>query len=254
MTVLVAIPYGPSAAPYIDEAVASVLRQTEDDLVCVVAGDGEPPPVRSADPRLVVVGFPTNEGAPLTLQTLLLASPFEWFAPMGADDWIDPDYLEGLLGCTGKARSAWRLWHFDETTEWVKQDYPGNPAHTEFGMFDAETLRSIGGYGGERRVGQDTLLYLQLLPFVTPVDRMPGPRYHKRIHAASLTHDEATGHGSDYRREVVEHNDAVASTIQNWGFADLERVRRFREWLARDQAAVLTERVAIVQDALAVRA
>ena len=117
MTVLVAIPYWTTAAPYIDEAVASALAQTERDLVVMVAGDGVEPPVTVRDPRLVVVSFPTNEGAPATQQAMLLASPFEWYAPMGADDRLDPDYLEGLLAGSGKARSSWvrlrgwrRLW------------------------------------------------------------------------------------------------------------------------------------------------
>ena len=254
MTVLVAIPYWTTAAPYIDEAVASALAQTERDLVVMVAGDGVEPPVTVRDPRLVVVSFPTNEGAPATQQAMLLASPFEWYAPMGADDRLDPDYLEGLLAGSGKARSSWRLYHFDDEREWVKEDFAGNPAHTEFGIFDTDTLRSVGGYGVERRCGQDTLLYLGLLPHVTPIDRMPGPRYHKRLHGASLTHDEATGHGSAYRTEVITHNDAVMTTLVNWGFGDLARIRAFREWLARDQADMMLERERLVRMALSLRA
>ena len=73
MTTLLAIPYWTTAAPYIDEAVASALAQTERDLVVMVAGDGVVPPLTVRDPRLVVVGLPTNEGAPATQQAMLLA-------------------------------------------------------------------------------------------------------------------------------------------------------------------------------------
>lgn len=251
MTTLVAIPYWRTAADYISEAVASVLAQTSRDLVCLVAGDGELPSLAHRDPRLVVVGFPSNEGAPATQQAMLLASPFRWYAPMGADDWIEPDYLEGLLALGGRANASWRLWHFDMEREWPVADSVGNPAHTEFGVFDTELLRSVGGYGASRRCGQDTLLYLQLLPYVTEIDRTYAPRYHKRIHDASLTHAPETTFGTPLRNEVFAHNAEVAETIVRWGFDDLAKIRAFREWLLGPRLReVMAERVAIVRAAL----
>ena len=82
MTIMVAIPYFSTAEAFIDEAVASVVGQRHDDLICLVAGDGVEPPVTLRDPRVRVVTFPTNEGTPATQQAMLLASPFDWYAPM----------------------------------------------------------------------------------------------------------------------------------------------------------------------------
>lgn len=252
MTVLLAVPYWSSAEPYIDEAVASALAQTERDLVVLVAGDGVEPPVTVRDPRLVVVTFPTNEGAPATQQAMLQGSPFEWYAPMGADDVIEPEYVERLLALGGRANATHVLWHFDETSEWRVRDSEGNPAHTEFGVFDAELLRSLGGYGADRRVGQDTLLYLQLLPHVTPITWLMEPLYHKRIHAASLTHAPETTFGTPLRNEVFAHNDAIAQAVYHWGFDDLAKVRQFREWLVPPEVRErLAERIGIVRAALA---
>ena len=252
MTVLVAIPYWRTAHDFVDEAVRSVLAQTHRDLVCLVAGDGVTPPVRSSDSRLRVVTFPTNEGAPATQQAMLTASPFDWYAPMGADDRIDRDYLERLLALGGKANATHVLWHFADQEEWLVHDSEGNPAHTEFGVFDADLLRSLGGYGASRRVGQDTLLYLQLLPHVTEVQWLTEPGYHKRIHAASLTHAPETTFGSPVRDEVFVHNAEVAETCARWGFTDLERIRGFREWLVPPALkAIMADRVAMVRSVLA---
>lgn len=251
MTTLIAIPYWTTAAPYIDEAVASALAQTERDLVVMVAGDGVEPPLTVRDPRLVSVAFPTNEGAPATQQAMLQASPFRWYAPMGADDRIAPEYIASLLALGARANATHVLWHFNEHETWRVHDSDGNPAHTEFGVFDTELLRSLGGYGADRRVGQDTLLYLQLLPHVTPISWLEQPLYFKRIHEASLTHAPETTFGSPIRNEVFEHNAVVADTIARWGFGDLARVRQFREWLLGPaMREVMEQRVAMVRDAL----
>ena len=251
MTMLVAIPYWHTAEAFIDEAVASVLASRHDDLVCLVAGDGAAPPVTVRDERLRVVTFPTNEGAPATQQAMLLGSPFEWYAPMGADDRIDPSYLETLLALGGLANASWCLWQFDASSSWTSRDYPGNPAHTEFGVFDAELLRSVGGYGASRRCGQDTLLYLQLLPNLVEIRRTEMALYWKRDHPASLTHAPETTFGSPLRNEVFAHNAEVADTIARWGYGDLARIRQFREWLLGPELReVMAQRVEMVKAAL----
>ncbi|HEY6014564.1 MAG TPA: hypothetical protein VIU37_11165, partial [Candidatus Limnocylindrales bacterium] len=163
-------------------------------------------------------------------------------------------YLQTLLELPGPAKATRVLWHFDLDLNGEHRqvrDSEGNPAHTEFGVFDTDLLRSLGGYGADRRVGQDTLLYLQLLPHVAPIAWLNEPLYHKRVHAASLTHAPETTFGTPLRNEVFEHNDAVAQTVYRWGFSDLERVRAFREWLVpEDLRERLAERVGIVRAAL----
>ena len=179
MTVLVAIPYW-RCADYIDAAVDAVLAQTYRDLVCLVAGDGEVPPVVRMDDRLAVVAFPTNLGAPATQQAMLLGSPFGWYAAHGADDWADPEYLERLMALGTPANGSRALWHeYPDRTVLVT----GDTAHVEFGVFDTDLLRSLGGYGVDRRCGQDTLLYEDILPAFAPVAWCDEPAYHKRIRA-----------------------------------------------------------------------
>lgn len=247
MTVLVAIPYY-RCADLIEEAVRSVLAQTYRDLVCIVGGDGEAPPVHLRDGRLVVVPFPTNRGAPFTQQAMLHGSPFAWYAPHGADDWTEPDYLERLMALDSPANGTDTLWiHRGKRPPYVYH----SQSYAEFGVYSTALLRSVGGYGIDRRCGQDTLLYQQLLPNVQPVVFSSEPRYHKRMRHDSLTHSPRTGHGSAYRREVVAHNRRVAAHCDRLGYRDLARIRTYRASLAgRAFLAELEDRVALVAAAL----
>lgn len=247
MTVLVAIPYYHDGE-WIKDAVDSVARQSYGDVVILVAGDGEEPPPRSwpyLPENLRTVTFPTNEGVGLTLQAMLLGSRHEWFAPMGADDWIDPEYLERLLSLGGPANASGEIWHND-----FEQSLVHDRAHTEFGVFNADLLRSVGGYG-VKRCGQDTLLYEDILPHFTSVRYLDEPHYHKRLHAGSLTSSPETGYGSEYRTNVVWHNKDVTLRCAQMGW-DPVMTRTFRDSLVPENLRpVLAERVELVKAALA---
>jgi len=245
MTVLVAIPYY-RTADYIGVAVEHILRQTYADLVCLVASDGDSKPRLPSDDRLAVVVFDTNEGAPLTQQAMLLGSPFEWYAPHGSDDWVDPEYLSRLLALGGKANGSAALWEHQGAGEYIVRDF----VHAEFGVFQADLLRSVGGYGIDRRCGQDTLLYTDILPHVEPMMWLHEPLYHKRMRADSLTHSPATGMGSAYRDEVVLHNRAVAAACAATDWTP-EAIRAAREAFIPDHLrTVLDSRVDLVTKAL----
>ena len=246
MTVLVAIPYY-HAAEWIGDAVRSVLAQTHKDTVALVACDGDTPPEGLGEsPNLRVVVFPTNEGAPMTQQAMLLGSHHRWYAPMGADDWLEPEYLERLLSLGTSANASGELWHND-----TGQSLVHDRAHTEFGVFDAGLLRSIGGYAVTMRCGQDTLLYEDILPHVARVSYLDAPLYHKRLHADSLTSSPTTGYASPYRASVVDHNREVRAKCEALGW-DPTLISTYRDGiLSPERRAILTERVEMVKRALA---
>lgn len=247
MTVLVAIPYW-RCAEWVGQAVECALAQEGVDVRVLVGNDGDEPPSLPADPRAVLVNFPDNLGAPLTQQAMLLGSPFGWYAPHGADDWAEPAYLARLLARGTPANGSGAIWH----------DLPGggrdlvrDTAHAEFGVFEAELLRAVGGYGIDRRCGQDTLLFEQILPRVAPVAWMTEPLYHKRIRPGSLTAAPETGFGSPYRDEVVAHNREVAQHLSRIGFDDLAAIRRHRDAIAPPALReALAARAAMVREAL----
>ena len=96
-TVLVCVPYHESTSHLVEKAVRSILAQTHRDLVCVVVGDGAEPPLAGVkDSRLVVYTNRVNRGAYFSQMVALGASPFEWYAPIASDDWVDPEHIEKL--------------------------------------------------------------------------------------------------------------------------------------------------------------
>ena len=248
MTVLVAIPFW-RCGPHVAKAVESVLAQTHRDLVVMVAGDGDDPEPHLRgidDPRLVVVAFPDNLGAPHTQQAMLLGSPHEWYAPMGADDWLDRDYLARLLALGGDANSVGAWYRHQGRRVEVRR------TSVEVGVYRSELIRSLGGYGVTMRCSQDVLLYWRLTAAVTERRMLAHPAYHRLIRPGeSLTRSRATGHGSAYRQAAAAHNEAVFARCMEIGVGDLAGIRAYRESLVpTDLAEALAARVDVVRSAL----
>ena len=219
---LVAIPYY-GAAEYVDKAVSSVLDQTHRDFVCLVVGDGETPPLSIHDDRLIVHSFPENRGAPFTQQAMLLGSPFQFYAPFGSDDWADPDHLEGLVHapnvCVG---SVW--WH--DTPE-------ASPRRVgkvfEIGCWSTDDLRSIGGYGAQERMGQDSLM-LHIMARTIGYATADKPTYHRVVRPGALGTSRETRRNSPARIALRRRNRDVARQCQAMGW-EIDNIRRYREGL-----------------------
>lgn len=225
MTTLIAIPCGPGiSADLIDQAARHALAQTDPDVVVLVAGDGVQPPVTVRDDRLVVGKLPSNRGAPFTQQAMLLGSPFGWYAPHGADDWIEPNHVASLLRMRAPINGSGRIWFHEANRARVLTS-----ARTwiEFGVMDTAALRAIGGYNPAEPFGQDSVLISVLLR-TQRVHLTRLPTYHKRFRAESLTHDPATRGGSPARTAVRDRNRLVLDECQrlHWQPA---AVRAYRE-------------------------
>lgn len=219
MTIAVAMPYY-GCPELLERAVASVLQQTVRDLVLVVVGDGETPPVKSKDGRLVVLTIPNNRGPYFAQQVVLGASPFPFYAPHAADDWSEPDHLERLVAIGGSAVITGAVWfHAGTRTNLHLAPY-------EVGLFATDRLRRIGGHNPAERIGQDTLL-MRLLRLTGPVRQSHHPTYHRVRRRGSLTTDPTTGHGSRARNEMRARNRAVYRKARE--LRDPDKIREWRE-------------------------
>lgn len=206
MTVLVAIPYY-GVPELVGRAVRSVLAQTHRDLVCLVIGDGDDPPLAGeiADPRLRVWRLARNRGTYFGLQLALLASPHRWFAPHAADDWSDPGHLEQLLavaGADGDAVITGAVWWEQAGRTTVHE------ARYEVGLFARDRLLAIGGYNPAERMGQDSLL-IRLLDATGPLRATHSPTYHRVRRPGSLTTSSETGLRTLARRQMRRRNRAI---------------------------------------------
>lgn len=207
----------------VDKAVRSVLAQTYRDLVLVVIGDGERPPLKSCDERLVVYNLPENRGAYFAQQLILQATPHAWYGPVAADDWVEPIHVETLmvLGSTVNVPQAVCIHLLDGSTLIQRNLW-------EVGIFAVERLREIGGYSPVERIEQDMLL-MKLLRRTGPVASSPEVTYHQVKRAGSLTMTAATGLTSRYRQERRRFNQRLLSQAQR--LKEPAKIRQYREAL-----------------------
>jgi glycosyltransferase involved in cell wall biosynthesis len=249
VTVLVCIPfYG--APELLNRAAASVLNQTLGDLELVVVGDGVDPiatgalhPSSYLDDRCQVYVLPENRGPYFAQHVALLASPHAWYAPVGADDWIEPDHLERLIAVGGDAvitGAAW--WHEYDREPYVKE------SGLEVGLFARDRLLSIGGHNPAERMGQDTLM-IRLLRITGELRATHHPTYHRIKRSGSLTTARATRHGSTARNEMRARNRRVFAECECR--RDVGPIKAYRESIVpaviadevREHAARLAERL-----------
>lgn len=240
MTVLVAMPYHEGTAPYVERAVRSVLAQTHRDLVCVVIGDGGEPPLHVRDDRLVVHTYAANRGPYFAQDVAIWASPFEWYAPVATDDWLDPDHLERLLDQGGDRCSGGVRYHNEHFC-------PGDPDHVacagtpvpaafaagarkayEVGLYRTERYTEIGAHNPTERIGQDSLT-LKVMRIVAPVLVSDHMTYNRLGRPDSLSTHPDTNRDSPARQAMRRRNrDIVARCLQ---LRTAARIRQYRDSL-----------------------
>lgn len=249
MTVLVCIPYY-GTAEYVERAVRSVLAQTHSDVVCVVIGDGEHVPVKHIrDSRLVIHEYPVNRGVYFAQDVAIWASPFEWYAVVASDDWVDPDHIERALSW-GQDVACGALWAHGDGEGYCG---PDNDDHAtcrgvlvkkayEVGIYRTETYRRIGAHNPNERIGQDSLT-LAIQRIVGTVGATDVPTYNRRFRPGSLCTSPETANGSPARTAMRLRNRAVYDRCKRLRTPDA--IRAYRESLIpaplRDALAVEVE-------------
>lgn len=232
MTTLVMIPYF-GCPDLIDRCVHSILAQTVEDIALLVIGDGEVPPITVRDSRLEVYVTRDNHGPYYAQQIALLANPFDWYAPVGADDWIEPDHLERLSAMGGDAVMTGAVWFHN-----LSGGTSVHEGNYEVGLFATERLRRVGGHNPQERIGQDSLM-LRLLRMTGDLRASSHPTYHRIKRADSLMTSPLTGKGTPMRNDMRRRNREVVAECERLRTADA--IKRYREglvpsWLA-DQVA-----------------
>lgn len=253
MTVTVSMPWH-GAPEFLERAARSVLAQSVTDLRLVVVGDGEPPPLRIADPRLVLYTLPRNRGTYFAHQLVLTATPDAWFAPHDADDWTDPDHLARLMAPKRDAVVPGVLC-FHEARHHRTGNRPdgGLFEHRAIGwhvgLFAVGRLRAIGGYEPDTRLSQDTHV-LRLLDLTGGCLRLRGqPTYHRNKRAGSLTTAKATGLRSQARAAARMRNRARLVTCRH--LRTIARIRQYRDGLTSAEThAALAEHAEILRERL----
>jgi hypothetical protein len=243
VTVLVAIPAGPRIpGELLDKAVRHALAQTA-EVVVMVIGDGNRPPVSVNDDRLIVRAFPEHRGAPFVQQAMILGSPFPHYAPHGADDWIEPNHIASLMALRFPVAGSGAIYYHEGSRIRVLRS---SRTYIEFGVLDTALLRSIGGYNAAEPCGQDSVLISILLG--TAGKRLTQrPTYHKLHREDSLTHHPDTRGGSPVRTGVRLRNHEILAECERIGWKHRGRIRAYRDSLVPPELRTeLEDRAALV--------
>ena len=241
MTTLVAMSYY-RHPQWVERAVRSVLAQTERDIHVLVVGDGEAPPLSKVrDSRLDVHTLRANHGTYFVHQVMLAANPHEWYAPVDADDWVDPEHLERIIALDSDAVATGTVWFHSSAgvRVWGLQDTRRPWYHV--GRFSTARLRGVGGYDPGERVGQDTLV-LRMLRVSGGLTRWapPDPTYHRFRHPGTLTTAPGTGLRSAERMAARKRNAIVYAAADKLRTPDAirkYRTRHFRPAVVAEVAA-----------------
>ena len=175
-----------NAAPFLREAIASVLTQTYSDFELIVVDDSSSDDSLSivqsfGDPRMRIIRHHTNAGAAVSRNDAILAARGEFIAIMDADDVCTPIRLErqvtfldehpevGLVGCAvydNIDANGEVLWTsvLPEDNETVQRTLTERWCFLHPSIVFRKTLQeSVGGYRTEFEPAEDHDFILRLL-------------------------------------------------------------------------------------------
>ncbi len=155
---------------------------------------------------------------------MLHASPHEWYAPVDADDCLEPEHIDTMSharqgasmvapnvlcghasgSCEHRGGAQGRVYGSGEIVR---------RGRYHVGLFRRSLMLSVGGYAPQERIGQDTLL-MRLLrlcydtDFRTVQDEayLKAPTYHRVRREGSLTMARMTKHRSPVRVKMQKRN------------------------------------------------
>jgi succinoglycan biosynthesis protein ExoO len=255
-------------APYVGEAVRSVLGQTLTDLELIVVDDGSADDslavIREAaagDPRVKLLAQVRNRGPGAARNRALDAARGRWIAVFDSDDLMAPERLQVLVG-RGEADGAeivaddltlfsddrpqgrpflgagWDAPRWLDASDLVRSArlYGRGP---DLGflkpMFRAEALEGMR-YRTDTRIGEDYDLLLRLLLAGRRMRLEPRALYRYRKHGASISHRLSPEHV----RRMIEADQALAPAFAG----QPARVRRLQAARMRSlERALVYERV-----------
>lgn len=91
-------------APFLDQLITSVIQQTHKNLEIILVDDGSPDECgaicdkyAAQDSRIIVIHKSNGGGCDARNKGMEIMTG-EWFTIMDGDDWLEPDFVEYLLG------------------------------------------------------------------------------------------------------------------------------------------------------------
>lgn len=214
--ILVVIPYWRSKET-LQESVDSILHQSYHDYEIIIVNDGDQESPRDfilPHKRLRFFDLSENRGRYFIDAMCVMANPHEYYLPHDSDDISSYDRLFHLMRARIKS-GADVIYHaqkvitrtgrkYIESYPLLKQPQSHIMRHLAHhsGLYTTNTLRSIGSYHPDFRIGYDTLL-VNLIKMKYKIAMSPRVLYTRIIRDNSLTTAVDTGFNSVHRRQTI---------------------------------------------------
>jgi succinoglycan biosynthesis protein ExoO len=260
-----------NVAPWIAQAIGSVLRQTEPNLELLVVDDASTDAsvaaiAAFADPRLRLLRNATTLGAARSRNRAIAEARGEWIALLDADDWWAPDRLGRLLDVAVREQAdmvaddpaliedgAVRPWSTLLAVQGLRPCGVRRVTAAEFARIDLGLTKPVIrrrflaehriAFDGTLRYVHDFQCYLACLRAGARFVLVPEPLYFYRARAGALTADKAPAIDelSRFARRLLAPpgdagpDPALAAALR-------ERIRRADEELAYQRVAQLLKR------------
>ena len=197
-----------NGADFLQEAVESVLQQTEENFEYIIVNDGSTDHTQEIldqikDPRVKLIHQVKNQGAARCLKLAIQQASGDWIAIQDADDVSLPSRLQkqaaflknnqaiGLVGsyiqCISSPELKRRALATERHINTENSDlyYGSSFCHGTF-MFSKALYQQIGGYAPKYQIAYDYDLLMRFQG-ITKIKKIPEVLYHYRLHPDSLS-------------------------------------------------------------------
>jgi len=199
-----------NAAPYLREAIDSILNQTFRDFEFLIINDGSTDDSHDViasyrDARIRLIENSGNQGLIYSLNRALHEARADWIARMDADDVSDPERLAAQWAFAHERNldicyCDWKESNFDGGLETVHRDSAVPPvvrrwrvlfenlygAHA-VALFRRQAIIDVGGYDPAYRHSEDYDLWFRCARAGLNAGHLPRVLYHRRLLETSVT-------------------------------------------------------------------
>lgn len=204
--ITVVIPVGPGHGKFVVDAIDSLCAQTYGRWDVIVVNDsGEK--LDWIHPFVKVIDSGGRKGPAIARNLGIKAAQTQFFLPLDADDYLQPETLASLLSVWEKGTYVYSDFVVQETgevkqlAEWNCQELVKSLPHAVTALYEKEMWEAVGGFDESIKGWEDWDFALALASKGYCGKRVPLPLFNYRMHSGSRREDILAGK-TEYVAEI----------------------------------------------------